>query len=176
VKATAITQPCALPVLLTGVSVVRAYEGTRVLSAVEALAASATGASIRPVRSAHVQDLLQVSLCWRASGSSTAASVGGVSVLTATVVAAAGHESAEAVSVLGLKPVAVLAGVGAERPAAIARPAAPLAGGSGRPMQDQQDQFGTSGARTDGYAFFGGSADSTNPIDPRDFRTSSPPG
>jgi hypothetical protein len=191
------TQPCALPVL-SAAPVVRTHEGTRVFSAVEAQAASATGASFRAVRSAGAEDLpqvssLPVSSCWRASGSSSAASLV-ESVPTAGVVieAAAGHEAAEAVSVLGLKRVALLAGVGLdvrrpvvpviegglERRAADAPLAAPSAGGRGRQMQDQrqeQDQFGTTGVGNDGYAF-GIAAASTNPIDPRDHRTSSPPG
>ena len=204
-----ITQPCALPVL-SAAPVVRTHEGTRVLSAVEAHAASATGASFRAVRSAGAEDLpqvsslpvssmssrsvslLSVSSCWRASGLSSAASLVENAPAAGVVIEAAGHEAAEAVSVLGLKRVALPAGVGLdvrrpvapviegglERRTADAPLAAPSAGGSGRAMQDQrqqQDQFGTTGVGTDGYAF-GTAAVSTNPIDPRDPRTSSPPG
>lgn len=168
-------------------SVERAYEGTRVFSAVEAQGASATRA-YSPAEVCAAEGLNQVTSGWRASALSELAFLP-VLPASAGVVAAAAHESAKAGSALGLKRVGTLAGVGLEvrRPvvtgeSGLERPATPApktalvaSGRGGRLMQDQQDQFGTTGVGTDGYAF-GISANGTSPIDPRDRRTSSPPG
>jgi hypothetical protein len=189
-----ITQPCALSGLSkSGAPVVRANAGTRAFS-VRAQVASATRAFPRAAGCAGAEGLEQVSFGWRSRELSAAAGTlagvsveAGVGVESVEIVEAAGHESVQAASELGLKQVASLAGVGLEvrRPVVVidgerlagpAALAALLADGRGsRQMQDEQDQFGTTGVGTEGYAF-GPAANGTSPIDPRDFRTSSPPG
>jgi hypothetical protein len=170
--------------------VVRAYEGTRVFSAVEARRASATRA-YSPAEVCAAEGLKQGSAGWRASALSELVSLSVVSAQAgASVAGVAAHESAKAGSVFGPKRVASLAGVGLEvrrpivvtdessleRPAAQRPGTAPVASGrGGLRMQDQQEQFGTTGVGTDGYAF-GSAANGTSPIDPWDHRTSSPPG
>jgi hypothetical protein len=177
------TQSCALPV--TGAPVVRAHEGTRASSVVEARAASATRARL------GAEDC--AAFGWRTPSPTATASLAGkrsgaepVSAGTA-VEAPAGHEAVPTVSKPGLKRVVSLAGVGLEAPRPVAFTGgvdrlagspAPLSalthrGSNRQPMQ--QDQFGTNGAGTVGYAA-GTATPSTSQIDPRDFRTSSPPG
>lgn len=186
-----ITQPCVLSGLSkSGAPVVRAHAGTGA-SSVEARRASATGAALRAAGCAGAGSLPKASFGWRSLELSSARTSAGVSAVAgagagvATVEATA-HELAQAFAKLGLKRVESLAGVGLEvrRPVVIdgerpaTAPLAPLAadGRGGRLMQqDQQDQFGTTGVVTDGYAF-GDEANGTSPIDPRDLRTSSPPG